>query len=215
LSKPPTSKSAATIWLADGRIVDDGELAQHVDWLTADEATRYRRFLRPLRQRQFLLGRILLRIALGDLLGIEARSISLSERPGLAPLLHGVVPVPGFSIAHSGPWVACAVSADAALGLDIEMLDATRDLTALAEQVFSAEETQQINRQQGAARIQAFYELWSRKEAAYKLASVAAPNAAAHYAALAHPEVSIVLCSAQALSAVAIRNFSPTQFSQA
>jgi 4'-phosphopantetheinyl transferase len=197
--------------LADSRIVDDGDLQRRFHWLAPDEAARYRRFVRPLRQRQFLLGRILLRTALGELLDLKPDGFSLSERPGLAPLLHELIPAPGFSIAHSGPWVACAVSADAALGLDIELLDSERDLIALAEQVFSTEETQRIARQHGPARTQAFYELWSRKEAAYKLASVAGADTPAYFSTLAHPEISIVVCGSHPFSAITVKNYHDDQ----
>jgi 4'-phosphopantetheinyl transferase len=208
LSKSPTSESAvATLWLADSRSIAPAELEGRFDWLAEDEALRYRRFVRPQRQRQFLLGRILLRIALGEMLGIAPHSISLAERPGRAPLLQGLDPVPGFSIAHSGPWVACAVSA-LPIGLDIEMLDRERDLLALAEQAFSAEEAQRVSRCDGAARAQTFYELWSRKEAAYKLASAMKSDHETHFSTLPHPEVSIVLCSPQRLKDVALLTWS-------
>jgi 4'-phosphopantetheinyl transferase len=202
LSKSPTSrKAAATLWLADSRSVDQHELDSRMEWLTADEAIRYRRFVRPQRQRQFLIGRILLRIALGDLLGLAPDRISLLERAGRAPLLQGLDPVPGFSIAHSGAWAACAVSADVALGLDIEVRTPERDLAALAQQAFSSKEAHALTKLEGEARVRAFYELWSRKEAAYKLASssMAAAGQQAHFASIPHPDMSIVLCSAQLL----------------
>jgi 4'-phosphopantetheinyl transferase len=212
LSKSLTSRTApaATIWLSDSRIVADHELDNRLDWLTDDEVARYRRFVRPQRQQQFLLGRVLLRVALGDLLDVEPDTISLSERPGRAPVLHGVDPVPGFSISHSGPWVACAVSADLPLGLDIELLDAERDLVALAEQAFCSEEAKQVAALAGELRVRTFYELWSRKEAAYKFASASVPGAEreAHFSTLSHPEISIVLCSARPLSATTVRYLS-------
>jgi 4'-phosphopantetheinyl transferase len=79
---------------------------------------------------------------------------------------------PGFSIAHSGRWVACAVSAQTALGLDIEMKDGARDLNALAAQAFDSVEMSQWERLQGLPgdqRVEGFYRLWSEKEARFKL----------------------------------------------
>ena len=195
-SSTNNARPASTIWLVDGRTVDDAELARDAAWLNADEAARYGRFVQPLRQRQFLIGRVLLRRALGWLLNVPVGAISLTERPGLAPLLDHVEPAPGFSLSHSGPWVACAVCAQSALGLDIEVMDAQRDLHALAEQAFNAEEKRWFAKQSNRTRVAAFYQLWSSKEARIKLAANSASTCEGSQLILPHPSISMVLCSA-------------------
>lgn len=191
----------AAVWLTDGSGVSDAALDALRAWLSPGEAARYRRFLRPRRRRQFLIGRILLRRALGELLGVPAATVDLIERPGAVPQLMMPGPaqaMPGFSLSHSGDWVACAVSADTALGLDIEVIDANRDLAALAEQAFDAGQVAYLSKLDGAPRRQAFYRMWSEQEARYKLGECAAPSCIA----LAHAGLSLVLCSAQPLSAL-------------
>lgn len=188
----------AAVWLVDGRDIGDDALAQFIAWLSPGEAQRYRQFVRPLRQRQFLIGRVLLRQALGKLLGAPAASVKLIEQPGNAPQLDwpdrsGV----GFSLSHSGPWVACAVSAETRLGLDIEVIDPARDLPALAEQAFDPDQNAWLNARPDASRVSDFYRLWSAKEARFKLN---APSA--QCIALSHPQLSAVLCSAHSLSHV-------------
>ncbi len=138
---------SAVIWL-----VDAGRLG---------EALRHGRFLRRERQRQFLVGRLLLRQADGQLLGVAPHTLRLGERPGRAPhlaLADATLAVPFFSLSHSGPWVACAVSADTALGLDIEMLDSARDLLALAEQAFGAASAAALAALPDLARVPHFYQ---------------------------------------------------------
>lgn len=190
----------ATLWMADADATADGDL---LDWLSASEMARYRRFVRARRQRQFVAGRVLLRMALGSLLGVAPRDIELEDRPGAAPLLKAPVPrggMPGFSIAHSGRWVACAVSAQTALGLDIEVRDPQRDLAALAAQAFDADEMAQWARFQDVdeeRRVAGFYSLWSWKEARFKLGE----TVQAHRLDLPHEELSVVLCSALPLKA--------------
>lgn len=198
LSKSPTE--TADLWLVDSRTIGDDQLARRAGWLGAAEQARYARFVRPARQRQFLTGRILLRTALGQLLGVAPASISLAERENNAPLLEWAGAMPGFSLSHSGPWVACAVSAGGALGLDIEVRDPGRDLLALAAQAFSADETARIAALSGEARVAAFYEQWSTTEAKYKLASDCAACIS-----IPHPDLSIVLCSASPLAPNAVR----------
>jgi 4'-phosphopantetheinyl transferase len=194
----------ATVWLFDGRTVGDQELLPRLDWLNAAETERYRRFVRPERQRQFLIGRILLRLALGELLGVQPRTISLTERPNQAPLLNWPLPAPGFSLSHSGPWIACAVSAQTALGLDIEVMNPDRDLVALSEQAFDADDTATVEALQGDAKVTMFYRLWSKKEARYKLVSGAGRFAVDSYHVLAHPDISIVLCSEYPLDSTSL-----------
>jgi phosphopantetheinyl transferase len=91
------------------------------------------------------------------------------------------------------------------VGLDIEVLDRDRDLLALSEQEFSVEETERLRALEGMTRVRAFYELWSRKEAAYKLVAASLAQARQHFSVLAHAEISIVLCSDMPLSNLILR----------
>ena len=187
---------AATVLLVDGSVLDDATLAGFGNWLSASELARYRQFARPQRRRQFLVGRVLLRQALAPLLGVPARAIALIEQRGAAPRL--VLPAgarAGFSISHSGPWVACAVSADTALGLDIEMFDAARDLTALAAQAFDARTCAWLAARAPQQRVADFYRLWSTQEARIKLGA-----GDGHISVLSHPQLAVVLCSAAPLN---------------
>jgi 4'-phosphopantetheinyl transferase len=186
----------ASIWLLDGRDVDGAGLAACAAWLGPSERQRLAGFARGERRRQFVLGRALLRAALAPLLAVAPAAIALAERRGNAPLLdvpgH---PLPWFSLSHSGPWIACAVSARTPVGLDIERLDAARDLDALAAQVFDAAGQAALAALAPAARVDLFYRMWSTAEARFKLGA-----AAAHTAVLPHPALSIVLCSAHPLA---------------
>lgn len=184
----------ASLLLADGRSVGDERLATFLPWLGAAEAGRYQRFARRERQRQFLIGRVLARIALGELLGVPARGLALEERLGLGPVLFGPHAAPGLSISHSGHWIACAVSADTALGLDIEAIDPARDTQALAQQAFDAEQNAWLAERPERSRLRDFYMMWSAHEARIKLGRQPVQTIE-----LFHPDISIVLCSAQPL----------------
>lgn len=171
------------------------------DWLSGSEAVRCARFLRPARQRQYLLGRVLARKAIGALLDIDARGVVLEERSGQAPALAlPLAPQASLSISHSGHWIACAVSSDTQLGLDIETLDAGRDLMALAEQAFSAQQFEAFARTMPAARLARFYAMWCEQEAQIKLG-----KEGGCCAQLVHPELAIALCSTHALDAIDMR----------
>jgi len=180
---------APQVWLLDGRLVGDAALQSCEGWLSESEAARYAAFKRPLRRRQFLLGRTLLRRALGELLECPPQDVVLEEQPGKAPrLARDGSPLPGFSISHSGPWVACAVSPVSQLGLDIEVMDGTRDFAALAEQAFGGAEQAWLAAQP--EKIPAFYKLWCELEARIKL-----EPARGECSWLQYEDVAIVLCS--------------------
>lgn len=197
----------AAIVLIDAQAAGDAALARWAGWLGAAETARHAAFARPLRQRQFLAGRALLRAALAPLLSLAPAQVVLEQRRDQAPRL--LPPpswrgeLPGFSIAHSGRWVACAVSAGTPVGLDIEVLDARRDVMALAWHAFDAARCAALAVMPPAQQRAAFYGAWSEQEARIKLASVcgvADGEGAAYCVAVPHGELSIALCSARVLA---------------
>ena len=187
---------------------DEVSLKTGLGLLSHSELLRYQAFIRPLRQQQFLLGRILLRLALNQLLEVPMTEISLTERPGNSPLLNGFERYQdlGFSISHSGAWVGCAVSLHGKLGLDMEVLDSERDFPALALHAFDAEEYARFAASVTTSRIADFYSIWTAKEASIKL-----PAAVAQCQQFPHASLSISLCSSRPVSAscVQLGNLSP------
>ena len=140
--------------------------------LGASEARRYGAFRRQERKRQFLLGRMLLRFAVSKLLSLPPDTLGVVERDGNAPRL--VLPdsqsaQPSFSLSHSGDWVACAVSLDAILGIDIEFNDPTRSILDMSHMVFHANEHSWLLQQSETMSLSAFYQLWCTREALFKL----------------------------------------------
>lgn len=175
MSKLPIHKdaaAAATLWLLETRGVAESDLDFFTRQLGESESGRLRSFLRPERRRQFLLGRMLLRYAVSNLTGLPAGMIGIVERRGNAPRL--VLPGlqrshPHFSISHSGDWVACLVSRNAAVGLDIEVQDPARDIDAISEAAFLPDERLWLSSSSRAERLESFYDLWCQKEALHKL----------------------------------------------
>ncbi len=161
------------VWLVDADEVDDDLFAACAAWLGESERARCARFVRPERRRQFIVGRALLRLALGRLLACAPETIPLLERPGQAPSLLACADI-GFSISHSGRWVACAAATGVALGIDIERIDRTRDVASMAQHAFDAHDTALVLACSPEQRHAMFYRLWCRHEAVIKLGSSAA-----------------------------------------
>ncbi|HEU4344523.1 MAG TPA: 4'-phosphopantetheinyl transferase superfamily protein [Candidatus Binatia bacterium] len=216
----PTSKIAAptTLWLLNSLLVSEDDLAMFAKRIGASEAQRYAGFKRQGRRRQFLAGRMLLRFAISHLTATLPRIV---ERPGNAPqvVFPNSEPQPRFSLAHSGGWVACVVSPDTNLGLDIEINDASRDIAGISELAFHRDEILWLSEQPEWARLPAFYRLWCTKEALYKLscslglAANLPPLLGAdgvtesrgrdwHCYSLPHPDLTVVLAADHPLSKV-------------
>lgn len=187
----------ATIWLAN---VDglSGELVS--EWagaLTAGEQQRYRAFVREQRQRQFVAGRVMLRRAIELAADVPRDAVQIEEQLGKAPIVTlGVrARTPSFSISHSGPWVACAVSRESAVGLDLEVRDPQRDIAALAAKAFGAVEANRLMALPEPERAEEFYAAWCVAEAKFKLGQQAE---SCHH--IEHRQVAIALCAARELA---------------
>jgi 4'-phosphopantetheinyl transferase len=166
------SGPSVAFWLADGRNLPDSEIESFERRLSAPETARYTGFTRRERQRQYLLGRMLLRLAISRIAGLPPADVGVIERSGQQPLLAlpAGASAPCFSLSHCGPWIACAVSADGALGLDIEEVDARRDVLALSGTAFHPDEHRFMLSRNDSERTAAFYRIWTIKEALFKLA---------------------------------------------
>lgn len=180
----------ATVWLLDARTLTAEALESFTSWLDDSERERLARFVRPARRRQFLAGRALARRALGSVLGLAPPHVCLAERPGTGPALAlSRFTEAGFSISHSGFWIACAVSATCSVGLDVEVVDSSRNIEALAAQVFDEKQRIWLAARPSHTRVHDFYVMWSTLEASFKLGMTSAATFD-----LSRPDLSVVLC---------------------
>jgi 4'-phosphopantetheinyl transferase len=165
---------SAKLWLLDGDSVAQDDLAFFTRRLGSSETRRLVSFARPERKRQFILGRMLLRVAVSDLLGVPIDNIDVVERPGNAPRLVLSDPLrlsPHFSLSHSRNWVACVVSCDADLGLDIEVNDASRDIAGISELAFHPNVAGSLSSGPNSDPVSSFYDRWCEREALLKVLS--------------------------------------------
>jgi phosphopantetheinyl transferase len=136
------------------------------EFATPDDHTDAKRHSRPVRRRQTLAARALLRAVL-------AREITV---PPASPwrLLRSPQGYPNaaaagtsrrvISLAHSGAIVACAIATGGTMGVDVERIGAERPVLALARAAFGPTEVADVERG-GAA---AFYRIWTLREALAK-----------------------------------------------
>lgn len=145
-------------------------------WLGEAEQRRLNGFVRAERRHQFVAGRALLRMALAELLQVEPSEISLTERANQSPLLKfPLAPNLGFSISHSGRWVACAARRVGPIGLDIERCNESRNIMEIAGLVFGPADLAFLNDCCEKDRYLQFYRMWCEYESKLKLGCIECP----------------------------------------
>lgn len=89
----------------------------------------------------------------------------LTFRDGRAQPLH-------VSVAHGGGRAAAAVCDHGPIGVDLEHVDARRNLLAIARRFFSKEESVQLAEASADERTALFHQWWTRKEAVLKATGI-------------------------------------------
>jgi 4'-phosphopantetheinyl transferase len=146
-------------WAAPVAPVDAPGLVALLD---GHERDRLDRFRRPADRARYLAAHALVRLVLAATVGTPAAAL-VFDRTCRCGAQHGkpVLPGgPGFSLTHAGDLVGVAVHPDGAVGLDVEQVRELGDLTAMAAHVCSPQES--------APDADAFFALWTRKEALLK-----------------------------------------------
>jgi 4'-phosphopantetheinyl transferase len=106
-----------------------------------------------------------LREVLGAHLGMDPGEIPLREEASGRPVLDGG---PAISHSHSGEWTLVAVSHGRRVGVDVERVRAGFPVDRFARRFFSSREQAALGRLSAADREDAFFALWTRKEALLK-----------------------------------------------
>lgn len=139
----------------------------HWAGLVADEQARAARFAFERDRARFACGRARLRELLGLRLSLPPLSVPLATGPQGKPVLATASPWQ-FNLSHSGGLALYAFAQGAALGVDLEAVQPTRNLEGLARTVFSTAEQAQWQALPDADKPLAFTTLWARKEAVLK-----------------------------------------------
>jgi 4'-phosphopantetheinyl transferase len=160
--------SALAIHLCPLTALDDTLRQRYRDTLLDDEEqARLTHLTRALAADQFLLGRALLRTALGEQLGRDPRSLRLQRNADGKPALFDA---DGwhFNLSHSRDWVALALSRDGEIGIDVESSERRNDIDGIARRFFRPEESAWLQTLPEAHRRCEFFRIWTLKEATVK-----------------------------------------------
>ena len=133
---------------------------------------RSERFRFPVLQRRFAAGRGALRAILAGYLSMEPERLKFGYSAYGKPFLLNSPANIQFNLSHSGGLMVAAVCRDWPIGVDIEKHDPRFHAMEIAERFFCDHEKAEIARQDGEARLEAFFQLWTAKEAFLKATSL-------------------------------------------
>lgn len=150
------------IYIAHG--FDLAQLAEPLSrWLSADERVQLQSYASAARQRQYLVGRGLLRWLACTEIGCSASDVTIQRQASGAPQLMIAGQSLACSISHKDDAVLVAFGEVEALGVDVEKLTARQrhaDLIAKFADGFMRDVTH--------GNLQAFYERWTLAESVTK-----------------------------------------------
>lgn len=137
--------------------------------LAPDELERAARYRNDTARRHYILSHAALRQILATHLNQPAPEIKFHTGPNGKPAL--AAPNPArleFNLTHSGALALVAISRNAEVGIDVEILRPMRDAVAIARRFFTHSEAAALEALDPSEQSAAFLNLWTRKEAFVK-----------------------------------------------
>ena len=172
-----SARGAADIWAA--------RVGQHLasldDYgrtlLSPDEQQRLAAYRSRESAERYVVTRALVRVVLAERLGVAPATLAFGRTGRGKPVLTESLQ---FNVSHSGDLILLAVSADRAVGVDVERRREVERVQALVDRWLSAAEREQVQRiaASGLTVSEAFLRVWSLKEARLKALGVGIAGAA-------------------------------------
>lgn len=132
-------------------------------WLTDEDRLRAARFRQDSDRHNFMLGRNLVHYLVRPRGSTTPCTFSLG--PHGKPFLPGA---PAYNLSHSGRWVACVVSRNEPVGIDVETFARLGDYRDLLGVIAHPAERRSIEQAPMEHRLALFKRCWTRKEAILK-----------------------------------------------
>lgn len=148
--------------------------------LSPEEAARAARFRHHGARDSYITCRAVLRSLLAWYGGGSPEALEISGGPGGKPRLRSAEPI-HFNLSHAGGWGLMAFSRAGELGVDTKEVHLMEHPMALAESSFSQGEYESLRQLPPAQRNDAFFAIWTRKEAAAKALGIGIRESFRHF----------------------------------
>ena len=183
------------LWTIDLK-VDEETRGRLFGMLDASERERAARFMHPRDVARFVVAHGALRDILARATGLKPAAVRFHLGPqGKPALADGEAPP--FNMAHRDDLAIVGIGSDGPLGVDVEALQPMSDAMSIARQHFAPPEVEALAALPPAMRQDAFYRLWTRKEALLK-ASGMGPSFPLDRYTVTHDDPARVLAVAEA-----------------
>ena len=163
----PVENNGADVWQFS-LAADDSTVTRHALMLSSDELERAYKHKSTNGFRQFVVARSMLRQLLAIYTGVSPAKLAFAYGPHGKPELTGG-PSVQFNLAHSGDRAIYAIANKQPVGVDIERIGRTVNSQRLAKRFFSTAEYEALQGISPTSRQQAFFRLWTGKEAIVKV----------------------------------------------
>lgn len=138
------------------------------DLLSPDEQERAERLLDQQGQQRFIHARSALRIILGKYLDIAPGELGFGYGEHGKPFVQDPATDLCFNLTHSHELALLAITRQAEVGIDLERPQARPNAQAIARRLFDETIQHELDKLEGSALTQAFYQHWTAHEAAIK-----------------------------------------------
>jgi 4'-phosphopantetheinyl transferase len=166
MEAPPLERTQVHVWAASLQTASE-------DWedlcveLASDERARADRFRTPQLRRRFVVARVILRRILAAYAPLDASALRIGYGAHGKPCLMDA-PDLRFNVSHAGDSAVYAVASRREVGIDIEATGREVDVVGVARQAFSSLEREVLVALAPHAQREAFFRIWTRKEAYIK-----------------------------------------------
>jgi 4'-phosphopantetheinyl transferase len=157
------------VWFRATGALDEAAIAAATSVLSDEERAQYRRFRFAHDARDYAAAHALLRATLSRYGDRAPERWRFDKTPNGKPFLVDQGDDRAwFSLSHTAGMVACAVSADGDVGVDVECVDRHVEMSDIAARFFAPAEAAHLGQLDAAARRDRFFDLWTLKEALVK-----------------------------------------------
>ncbi|MCL2253252.1 MAG: 4'-phosphopantetheinyl transferase superfamily protein [Lachnospiraceae bacterium] len=146
--------------------LNDKTVIEWFDLIAYEQQERLKRFRFREDYLRSLAGEAMLRIIVGEKVGVMPKKLNIIRPRGEKPFFADYSGI-YFNISHSGKWVICAINDDE-IGIDIEEIKDKEVNPSLIRKVLSAMEQEYVEKLDDEQKAKAFYRFWTMKEAYIK-----------------------------------------------